>query len=82
MVGQAPRASGRPLAQLTAQAACPALRALLVLHLLLVDYLGKVAAAVAVVLLAQAAQAVLEVVALVEAAVELVALHTQPAPVV
>ena len=60
---------------LAVQAACPALRALLVLHLLLVDYLGKVAAAVAVVLLAQAAQAVLAVAALVVEAVAQHAVH-------
>ena len=61
---------------LAAVAACPALRELPVLRLLLVDYLGKVAAAAAVVLLARAVRAVLEVAALVVEAVELVALHT------
>ena len=76
LVVQAARDSERQLEPLAVQAACPALRALLVLHLLLVDYLGKVAAAAAVVLLARAVRAVLEVAALVVEAVELVALHT------
>ena len=61
---------------LAVQAARPGQPEPLVLHLLPVDYLGKVAAAVAVVLLAQAAQAVLVVVALVVAAVAQHAVHT------
>ena len=76
MVGQAARASGRPLAQLTAQAVRPALRALQALPLLLVDYLGKVAAVAVEEQAALAVLAVLEVAALVAVAVELVALHT------
>ena len=67
LVVQAARDSERQLEPLAVQAACPALRALLVLHLLLVDYLGKVAAAAAVVLLALGVQVVRAVVALVVA---------------
>ena len=58
---------------LAVQAACPAL---LVLHLLLAGYLGKAAAVAAVVLLALAVQAVLEVVALEVVAAVLAAAHT------
>ena len=75
LVVQAARDSERQLEPLAVQAACPALRALLVLHLLLVDYLGKVAAAAAVVLLAQVVQVVRAVVALVVAAVVQHAVH-------
>ena len=78
LVVQAAHVSGRPLAQLTAQAVRPALRALLVLPLLLEVCSGKVAAVAAVAMLAQAAQAVLAVAALVEAAVVQHAVHTQP----
>ena len=74
--------SGRPLAQLTAQAVCPVLLELPVLHLLRAGCLGKVAAAVAAELGALAVPVVLAVVALVVEAVELVALHTLLAPVV
>ena len=75
LVVQAARDSERQLEPLAAVAVRQVLLALLVLHLLLVDYLGKVAAAVAVVLLAQAAQAVRAVVALVVAAVVQHAVH-------
>ena len=61
---------------LAAVAARPALRALLVLHLLLVDYSVKVEAAAVVVPLALAVQAELEVEALVAAAVVQHAVHT------
>ena len=67
---------------LAVQAARPGQPEPLVLHLLPVDYLGKVAAAVAVVLLAQAAQAVQAVVALVVEAVAQHAVHTLLALVV
>ena len=76
LVVQAAHVSGRPLAQLTAQAVCPVLLELPVLHLLPVGCLGKVAAAVAAELGALAVPVVLAVVALVVEAVELVALHT------
>ena len=82
MVGQAARASGRPLAQLTAQAVCPVLLELPVLRLLPVGCLGKVAAVAVEEQAALAVLAVLAVAALVEAAVELVALHMPLAPVV
>ena len=78
LVGQAARALARQLEPLAVQAACPALRALLVLRLLLADCSAKVAAAVAVVLLAQAAQAVRAVAALAAVAVVQHAVHTQP----
>ena len=61
---------------LAAVAARPALRALLVLHLLLVDYSVKVEAAAVVVPLALAVLAVLEVAALVAAVVAQHAVHT------
>ena len=70
------RASGRPLAQLTAQAVRPALRALLVLHLLQAGCLGKAAVVAAVVLLARAVLVARAVVALVVAAVVQHAVHT------
>ena len=76
------RASGRPLAQLTAQAVRPALLALLVLHLLLVDYLGKVAAAVVQVMQALVVQVVLEAVAQAAVVVAQHAVHTPLALVV
>ena len=75
MVGQAARASGRPLAQLTAQAVRPALLALLVPHPLPVGCLGKVAVAVVQVMQALAVLAVLVVAALVVAAVVQHAVH-------
>ena len=74
-VAQAARALERLLAQLTAQAVCPVLLELPVLHLLPVGCLGKVAAAAAVVLLAQVVQVVRAVVALVVAAVVQHAVH-------
>ena len=79
---QAGRALARQPEPLAALAVRPALRALLVLHLLLVDYLGKVAAAAAVVLLALGVQVVRAVVALVVAAVVQHAVHMPQAPVV
>ena len=54
----------------------PALLALLVLHLLLAGYLGKVEAAAVVVPLALAVRAVLEVAALAAAVVAQHAVHT------
>ena len=69
------RASGRPLAQLTAQAVRPALLALLVPHPLPVGCLGKVAVAVVQVMLAQVVQVARAVVALVVAAVVQHAVH-------
>ena len=74
-VAQVAHVSGRLLAQLTAQAVCPVLLELPVLHLLPVGCLGKVAAAVAVVLLALGVQVVRAVVALVVAAVVQHAVH-------
>ena len=68
--------SGRPLAQLTAQAVCPVLLELPVLRLLLGACLDKVEAAVVQVMQAQVEQAVLAVVALVVAAVAQHAVHT------
>ena len=82
LVVQAARASGRPLAQLTAQAVRPALRALQALRLLLAGCLDKVAVVAVVVTLALAVQAVLAVAALVEAAVVQHAVHTPLALVV
>ena len=82
LVVQAARASGRPLAQLTAQAVRPALLALLVPHPLPVGCLGKVAVAVVQVMQALAVLAVLVVAALVVAAVVQHAVHTLLAPVV
>ena len=82
LVGQAARVSGRPLAQLTAQAVCPVLLELPVLHLLPVGCLGKVAAAVAAELGALAVPVVLAVVALVVVAVVQHAVHMPQAPVV
>ena len=79
LVVQAARASERQLEHLAVQAARPALRALLVLHLLVVDYSVKVEAAVAVVPLALAVRAVLEVAALVAVAAAQHAVHTLPA---
>ena len=79
LVVQVARVSGRPLAQLTAQAVCQVLLVLPVLHLLRAGCLGKAAAVAAVVLLARAVLAAQEAVARVVEAVELVALHTQPA---
>ena len=76
LVVQAARASERQLEHLAVQAARPALRALLVLHLLLVDYSVKVEAAVAVVPLALAVRAVLAVAALAAAVVVPHAVHT------
>ena len=76
LVVQVARVSGRPLAQLTAQAVCPVLLVLPVLHLLRAGCLGKAAAVAAVVLLARAVLAAQEAVARVVEAVELVALHT------
>ena len=73
------RASGRPLAQLTAQAARPVLP---VLTPLLEDCSGKVVVVAAVVLLARAVQAVLEAVALVAAVAVQHAVHMPQAPVV
>ena len=58
------------------QAMCPALRALLVLHLLLVDYLGKVAAVVVV----QVERVVLVVRAVAAQAVVAVAQHAVHMP--
>ena len=81
-VAQVAHVSERQLEPLAVQAACPALRTLLVLHLLLVDYLGKVAAAAAVVLLAQVVQVVRAVVALAVVAVVQHAVHMPLAPVV
>ena len=82
LVVQAARASGRLLAQLTAQAVRPALRALLVLPLLLEVCSGKVEAVAAVVLLALVVPGVLADAALVVAAVVQHAVHTLLAPVV
>ena len=76
------RASGRPLAQLTAQAVRPALLALLVPHPLPVGCLGKVAVAVVQVMQALAVLAVLVDAALEVAAVVQHAVHTLLAPVV
>ena len=73
------RASGRPLAQLTAQAVH---RALLVPHPLPVGCSGRVEAAAVQTQVEQAAQAVLEAVALVAAVAVLRAVHTLLAPVV
>ena len=75
LVVRAARASGRPLAQLTAQAVCPVLRALLVPHPLPVGCLGKVAVAVVHIMQAQAVLAVLAVAALVVEAVAQHAVH-------
>ena len=75
LVVQAAHVSGRPLAQLTAQAVRPALRALLVLHLLQAGCLGKAAVVAAVVLLARAVLVARAVVALVVAAVVQHAVH-------
>ena len=72
---QVAHVSGRHQELLAVQAACQVLLALLALRLLLVDYLGKVAAAAAVVLLARAVRAVLEVAALVAVAVVQHAVH-------
>ena len=74
------RASGRPLAQLTAQAVRPALLALLVPHPLPVGCSGRVEAAAVQTQVEQAAQAVLEAVALVAAVAVLRAVHTLLAP--
>ena len=82
LVVQAAHVSGRPLAQLTAQAVRPALRALLVLHLLLADCLGKAAVVEAVALLAQVVQVVRAVVAQAAVVVVQHAVHTPQAPVV
>ena len=79
LVVQAARASGRPLAQLTAQAVH---RALLVPHPLPVGCSGRVEAAAVQTQVEQAAQAVLEAVALVAAVAVLRAVHTLLAPVV
>ena len=77
LVVQAARASGRPLAQLTAQAVH---RALLVPHPLPVGCSGRVEAAAVQTQVEQAAQAVLEAVALVAAVAVLRAVHTLLAP--
>ena len=76
LVVQAARALERHQEPLAALAVRPGQPEPLVLHLLLVDYLGKVAAAVAVVLLAQAAQAVRAVAAQAGVAVAQHAVHT------
>ena len=73
LVVQAARASERQPEPLAVQ---PALLALRAQRLLLVDYLGKAAAVVAVVTLALAVQVVQEVEALVAAAVVQHAVHT------
>ena len=78
-VAQVAHVSGRLLAQLTAQAVCPVLLELPVLHLLRAGCLGKVAAAVAAELGALAVPVVLEVAALVVVAVAQHAVHTQQA---
>ena len=82
LVVQAARDSERQLAQLTAQAVRPALRALLVLHLLLADCLGKAAVVEAVALLAQVEQAALADAAQAAVVVVQHAVHTPQAPVV
>ena len=82
LVVQAARALERHQEPLAALAVRPGQPEPLVLHLLLVDYLGKVAAAVAVVLLALAVLAVLEVAAQAVVAVVQHAVHTQLALVV
>ena len=79
MAVQAAHDLARHQEPLAVQAARPALRVLRALPLLLVDYLGKVAAAVVHVMQALAVLAAQEAVARVVEAVELVALHTQPA---
>ena len=76
LVVQAARALAKQPEPLAVQAARPALRALLVLRLLLGACLDKVEAAVAVVMLALAVLAVLEVVALVAVAAVQHAVHT------
>lgn len=76
LAGLAAHASGRHQELLEGRAECPALLALLVLHLLLAGYLGKAAVVAAVVLLALAVRAVLEVAALAAAAVAQHAVHT------
>lgn len=75
-------ASARQPEPLAAVAGRPALLALLVLHLLRAGCLDKVAAAVAVVVLAQEVLAVQAVAALAAAAVAQHAVHTPPARVV
>lgn len=75
------RALARQPEPLAVQAARPALRALLVLHLLLAGCLGKAAAVAVVVLLALGVLAVLEAVALAAVAVVQHAVHTLLAPV-
>ena len=82
LVGQAARALARQLEPLAVQAARPELLELPVLRLLLADYSVRVEAAAAVVLLARAVRAVLEVAALVVVAVAQHAVHTQPVLVV
>ena len=79
LVVQAARALERQPEPLAAQAARPALRVLRALRLLLEICSGKVVAVAVVVLLARAVLAAQEAVARVVEAVELVALHTQPA---
>ena len=70
------RALARQPEPLAVQAACPALLALQALRLLLAGCLGKAAVVAAVVLLALAVQAELEVAALVAAVVAQHAVHT------
>ena len=82
LVVQAARALERQPEPLAALAVRPALRALLVLHLLPVGCLGKAAAVAAVAMLAQAAQAVQEAVALAAVVVAQHAVHTPLALVV
>ena len=82
LVVQAARALARQPEPLAVQAVCPVLLELPVLHLLLADYSAKVVVVEAVAQQALVVPVVLAVVALVAVAVELVALHTQPAPVV
>ena len=80
LVVQAAHVSGRPLAQLTAQAVCPVLLELPVLHLLRAGCLGKVAAAVAAELGALAVPVVLEVAAVAAVVAVQHAVHMPLAP--
>ena len=82
LVVPAVRALARQPEPLAAVAARPVLLELPVPHLLLAGCLGKAAAAAAVVLLARAVLAVLEVAALVAAVVAQRAVHTPLALVV
>ena len=73
------RALARQPEPLAVQAACPELRVLQALRLLLAGCLGKAAVVAVVVTLALAVQAVLEVAALAAVAVVLHAVHTRQA---